>query len=91
MTVDGPREVHDARRRLLNGEGTWTVIMSNIERASEFLRVSVRINVDEHNHQRVPEFLDYLTASGIRSRTKLVYVSPTQPTASPSFNWNQYV
>lgn len=91
VPVDGPQEVHDARRRLPDGEGTWAVIMGNIERASEVLRISVRVNVDEHNYSRVPEFLDYLTTSNIRSRIQLLYVSPIQPTARPLLDWNQYV
>jgi uncharacterized protein len=91
VTVDGPKEVHDERRRLRRGGGTWSTIMENVDRGSDLLKVGLRINVDEHNYRSVPELLDYLTATGIRNRLKLVYVSPTQATSGPRSDWNRFL
>ncbi len=49
VTLDGPKEVHDARRPLKNGRGTFDRILENISQASEILSIAVRINVDRDN------------------------------------------
>ncbi|MEM6926216.1 MAG: radical SAM protein, partial [Myxococcota bacterium] len=45
ITVDGPSDVHDARRPARSGRGTWDIIMSNLEYAAPRLNVCVRVNV----------------------------------------------
>ncbi len=50
ITLDGPGEVHDRRRFLPDGSGTFDRIAANISMALERgVRVSVRMNIDRNN------------------------------------------
>ena len=49
ITVDGPKEIHDVRRPLINGDGTFDTIFRNLEECKGILPISLRINVDIEN------------------------------------------
>ena len=49
ITIDGPPEVHDLRRKLRNGQGTFARILDNVVAISDILQVGIRINVDRDN------------------------------------------
>jgi uncharacterized protein len=54
ITVDGPPPIHDKRRCLPDGTGTFRRVTENIELAmKQGTRVSVRINVDRGNASQV--------------------------------------
>ncbi len=50
VTIDGDQKHHDDRRRLMSGEGTFSVIASNLSsiRMDE-IKVAVRVNIDKCN------------------------------------------
>ncbi len=60
ITIDGPRDVHDGRRPLRSGRATYDTIMANIGRipADYPMHLSIRINIDRDNADRVPELFD---------------------------------
>jgi uncharacterized protein len=61
ITLDGPQDVHDKRRPLKSGQGTFEKILTNIEENIDIMpNVSLRINVDKENVSRVNEILDEL-------------------------------
>ena len=39
ITLDGPKEIHDVRRPLVNGNGTYDIIMKNIMDVKEVLQL----------------------------------------------------
>ncbi len=47
VTVDGVKEVHNKRRFLSNGEGTFEKIINNINIATKYFFVIIRINIDK--------------------------------------------
>lgn len=48
ITVDGNRETHDKQRILINGQGTYDVILKNICMAiEEGIQITLRINIGE--------------------------------------------
>lgn len=50
ITVDGVGEIHDRRRFLKDGKGTYRVIFENLQNGYDLLdKVSLRINVDREN------------------------------------------
>ncbi len=49
ITIDGPPEVHDRRRKLRNGKGTFSRILDNVTDICDILEVGIRINVDREN------------------------------------------
>ena len=52
ITIDGPKEIHDKRRPLLNGNGTFDKIIKNIDNVfneiPEFGMI-IRVNIDKEN------------------------------------------
>ena len=65
VTIDGPPPIHDRRRFLRDGGGTFLRIVQNIELAiGRGTRVSVRINVDRRNANGVGWLRDYFQERG---------------------------
>jgi uncharacterized protein len=61
VTVDGLPEVHDKRRMLVGGGGTWERIIANCRTALDLgMRVSVRANADRRNAGLLGPLLDRL-------------------------------
>jgi uncharacterized protein len=62
VTVDGPKEIHDARRRLKNGGGTFERIMGNLESLLTSWKGSllIRVNIDKTNSHLYPATCKYL-------------------------------
>ena len=71
ITLDGPKEIHDVRRPLVNGNGTYDIIMKNIMDVKEVLPISLRINVDYDNIAEANKVMNFL-----REKDMLKYVSP---------------
>lgn len=65
ITMDGPREMHNRRRRLLGGGGTFDRIVANVEMLMEMdVRVAVRMNIDRENIDTVPELFAFFRDQG---------------------------
>jgi uncharacterized protein len=66
VTVDGARNIHDQRRKLREGGGTYQRIMSNLKElrtVDSSFAVDIRINFDEGNVSEVPELIDELAGA----------------------------
>lgn len=73
VTVDGPEEVHDARRPLKNGAGTFRKIVDNIKQVHDIIRVVVRVNLDKTNIAYVPELIDVFVRDDLYRKVSLYY------------------
>ncbi|MBQ7629121.1 MAG: SPASM domain-containing protein, partial [Selenomonadaceae bacterium] len=63
ITIDGPKEIHDSRRRSVNKESTFDKLIDRVNfLLNENLSVIVQINIDKENIDRVDELLDTLAA-----------------------------
>lgn len=71
VTVDGPKEIHDTRRPLANGQGTYDTVMKNLLEVRGIMPVSLRINVDYDNISAADKVVEYL-----REQDMLGYVQP---------------
>lgn len=60
ITIDGPKNIHDNRRILNNGDGTFDKIIENIKYAKKFMKINLRVNVDINTINYVEELLHYL-------------------------------
>ena len=59
ITLDGNQICHDKRRVLINGQGTFAVVLKNIiEVVKEGIVVTLRINIDEENANDISEIVD---------------------------------
>ena len=65
VTLDGPKEIHDRGRILVNGKGTFDVIMDNLrsirdECRSSTFKIDIRINVTYRLLDYLEEFILFL-------------------------------
>jgi uncharacterized protein len=65
VTLDGPEEIHDQRRKLHSGKGTFRRIVDNLAQAADILTIGVRINVDRDNIDSAYEVIEILDRKGI--------------------------
>lgn len=65
VSVDGPEEIHDRRRFLSGGQGTFGRIHQGInELLNRNISVMIRINIDKTNINNVPELINYYHQCG---------------------------
>lgn len=74
ITVDGLQSVHDVRRPLLNGGGTFERIWHNIKLLVDAgAWVTIRMTIDCDNVNEIPAFLNSLAESELARRTGLTF------------------
>jgi len=62
ITIDGPAKVHDERRMLLNGIGTYDKILDNLKSLCDTsLNVALRVNIDKSNSNYVSQLIDEIS------------------------------
>jgi uncharacterized protein len=78
ITIDGPKNIHDKRRPLVNGKGTFDVILENIKNCCDLLEITLRINVDKTNSAYVYDVLDMLEKENLKNKV-LPYIGYVYP------------
>jgi uncharacterized protein len=68
VTIDGPPEVHNLRRRLKNGGETYSRVLANVKDAMAAIPIILRMNVDQTNRDRIDEMLDILVKEGLHTK-----------------------
>ena len=78
ITVDGPKEVHDSRRVLVGGGGTFDTIDQNIQRVlkNSKAHVVVRVNVDGENAEHYVEVCRYFSKTIAPEHLERFFVTP---------------
>jgi uncharacterized protein len=66
--LDGPPDVHDRMRPLAGGGASFERIVANLRTAVHYLPVTVRVNVDLDNFDRVDELLERLATEGLAGK-----------------------
>jgi len=90
VTLDGPAEIHDRRRPLAGGQGTFATVLANITAAADVLPLTVRMNLDEENADAYESFLDALVEAGLAGRVGVSaghVVAPAADPRAPSANY----
>lgn len=75
VTIDGPPEIHDKRRMLLNGGPTFEKIMENVSEICNETNISIRVNIDRDNLKKVAEMLDIFDTYNLKGKVG-VYLAP---------------
>ena len=75
VTFDGTKEVHDARRKLINGKGTFDKIIRNIKLIHMDIDLVIRVNVDSSNIKNIYQLYDFFTEMEFDEKVK-VYFQP---------------
>ena len=78
ITIDGPPDIHDARRPLIGGGKTFKTIMDNLKEASKNLIIKVRMNVDHRNEGYIKKLLAVLANEGLSGNIHF-YLGRTYP------------
>ena len=85
VTLDGLPPVHNRRRILAGGQGTWDRIVANCVTALEMdFRIDLRVNVDRRNAHMLGELLDRLLEERILPAAKISLGFVTDSTAACS-------
>jgi uncharacterized protein len=80
ITIDGPKDIHNKRRYFKDGRGSFDIILSNLLRVIEkhSKKVILRINIDEYNHNKIEELLDFLAELGLHNHVEMD-IAPVYP------------
>jgi len=74
VTIDGPKEIHDQRRCLVNGNGTWKRIVDNLKYAlSKDILVTIRVNIDKTNINSIEQLFKELHEENIFSKVNISF------------------
>jgi uncharacterized protein len=68
VCLDGPPEIHDRMRPLAGGGSSFWGIVKNLHHAVDYLRISIRMNVDTQNIAHAEELLQILAAEGLAGK-----------------------
>ncbi len=68
VSLDGPPQMHDRMRPLVNGKPTFWKIVENLHHAVNYMDVSVRMNVDAANFSYAEQLLQILEAEGFAGK-----------------------
>ncbi|MCK4668025.1 SPASM domain-containing protein [Candidatus Dependentiae bacterium] len=60
ITLDGLKEIHDKRRPVVGGYGSFDRIIKNMKEIADIISINLRINVDKTNYKDALDLLDYL-------------------------------
>lgn len=61
ITIDGPAEIHDRRRKFASGNGSFNKISESIDLLlKNNINVNVRINIDNTNIAYLPDLYEYI-------------------------------
>ena len=65
VTLDGPEEIHDKRRPLASGKGSFSRIVSGIDKAlAEGYNINLRTVIDRENIEYLPELASFAIKKG---------------------------
>jgi len=78
VTVDGPADVHDARRPLRGGGATFHRILYNVKESADRIQIRLRMNVDHTNIGRIGELLELIEKEGLKGKAGF-YLGQTYP------------
>lgn len=75
ITLDGTKDIHDSRRKLLNGEGSFEQILQNIKECCDIIPIIIRINVDKSNIDKIESLIECLEENGLINKVGF-YLAP---------------
>ena len=83
ISIDGPPDVHNQRRPMRDGRGTFDKIISNILHSTPELNICIRINLDKQNSCCIPDLLKFMAQHGLQERV-LIDLEVVSPVFSPN-------
>lgn len=81
VTFDGAEHVHDEKRPLVSGKGTFKTLLDNLEGVvkNTTMKINIRVNVDQGNRDGIKDLIDQLAERGLGARNNLgMYFAPIE-------------
>jgi uncharacterized protein len=90
ITLDGPQDVHDQRRKFADGRGTFNCIVQGIDLliASGF-KIHISSILDAHNLSRLPDLAEFIIAKGWHKNNNILDIR-TGKVMFPLGNCSEY-
>lgn len=76
VTLDGDRPVHNQKRPLKRGKGSFDLIIRNIRSVADQIKVNLQGNFDRHDWQSMTRLLDYLEGEGLSKKIAGISFAP---------------
>jgi uncharacterized protein len=76
VTIDGLKEQHNRKRILKESGDGFSRIIRNVKFASDYLRVVIRVNVDNENKSTLIDLIDYLLVNQELAGKVSIGISP---------------
>lgn len=94
ITFDGGKQSHDSRRMLLGGGATYDKILNNVVLATQYVHISIRINVDPTNSSEIYDLINELENRELNDKVS-IYVAAIENinnscSNSPCFTVSQF-
>ena len=86
VTIDGIKNIHDKRRMLVDGKGTYNKIIDNINIATDYFLVVIRVNIDKLSIDYLHDLVRELVFK-VRNKN-MVIISPDYVSTSTLSNQN---
>jgi uncharacterized protein len=86
ISIDGDREAHNKRRPFINGSGSFDLIIENIKRIIDKVKVGIAGNFDLENLDSIPRLLDYLDQQGLTHKFEKIDFTPLVSRLGPQDN-----
>jgi len=87
VTIDGPQEVHDARRKRRSGGANFETIINNLREISTLegtFEIHIRVNFDENNLASMEELIKVLSENFASDKRFQVYFRPVGRWGGPN-------
>ncbi len=81
VTIDGVEDIHDSRRPLKSGQGTFKQIIYNIKN-NQSLKCYMNLVYDTKNVLNFYDLIDYIISDNIKDKIDLVVLSSVKPVVS---------
>lgn len=76
VTLDGERDVHDSKRPLKSGKGSFDIVIKNLLQIADKVKIQIGTNVGNEDMDGVFRLLDYLDQVGLKDKIDLIKFYP---------------
>lgn len=73
ITLDGVGDIHNQRRPLKNGKGTFDKIFENISQVHDLLAIVIRMNLDTRNAGNAKALISFLADHNMQDKVQLSF------------------
>jgi len=86
ISLDGDREAHNKKRPFIDGKPSFDLIINNIKKVIDKVKVGIAGNFDRDNYASIPALLDFLEREGLLHRFSRVDFAPLAARLGPKDN-----